>query len=524
MCVPSLNFMANLVWKSRQNVDSRSNDNISNDHEFDPFSHNDLSKLAYWMATGSGKTLLMHLNYHQIRHYLAQARQAPYENILLITPNAGLSQQHLAELQLSQIPARLFRQSGAGISPDLVQIIEITKFTEGATGPQTVNINHFGDHNLIFVDEGHREASGDVWFRYRDRLAADGFTLEYSATFGEALNRGNKAADIATRQAYGKSIVFDYSYRYFHGDGYGKDYAILNLPRSYSLNDRDTLLLANLVTLFEQTWVYQERQEQMRDYNLDRPLLMFIGHTVQAGKKASDLSKSDKESLSDVLDISRFLHRVTDQPAWALETLARLLNRHSGLTDEDNVDIFTHKFEALRGHFTPDTFYAGLLAAIFYTTAAGPLHLANLRNATGEISLRVGTSDIPFGVINIGDDANFLNMVAQKNLGLVIDPDDAFRGSLFETINYSDSSINILVGAKKFTEGWSSWRVSGMGLLNVGRSEGSEVIQMFGRGVRLLSYRRSLKRSAVLDGVHPLHLPLLETLNIFSVNGDYKNI
>jgi adenine-specific DNA-methyltransferase len=34
MCIPSLNFMANLVWKSRQNVDSRSKDNISNDHEF----------------------------------------------------------------------------------------------------------------------------------------------------------------------------------------------------------------------------------------------------------------------------------------------------------------------------------------------------------------------------------------------------------------------------------------------------------------------------------------------------------
>ena len=29
---------------------------------------------------------------------------------------------------------------------------------------------------------------------------------------------------------YGKAIVFDYSYRYFHGDGYGKDFHILNQP------------------------------------------------------------------------------------------------------------------------------------------------------------------------------------------------------------------------------------------------------------------------------------------------------
>ncbi|MCS3665056.1 adenine-specific DNA-methyltransferase [Salinibacter ruber] len=32
--MPSVDFMSNLVWKSRQNVDSRSKDNISNDHEF----------------------------------------------------------------------------------------------------------------------------------------------------------------------------------------------------------------------------------------------------------------------------------------------------------------------------------------------------------------------------------------------------------------------------------------------------------------------------------------------------------
>ena len=44
---------------------------------------------------------------------------------------------------------------------------------------------------------------------------------------------------------------------------------------------------------------------------------------------------------------------------------------------------------------------------------------------------------------------------------------------------------------------------------------------MFGRGVRLKGRGFSLKRSAVLDGSHPPRLDLLETLNIFSINGDY---
>ena len=41
-----------------------------------------------------------------------------------------------------------------------------------------------------------------------------------------------------------------------------------------------------------------------------------------------------------------------------------------------------------------------------------------------------------------------------------------------------------------------------MGLMNVGRSEGSEIIQLFGRGVRLKGYRYSLKRSKMLDACY----------------------
>ena len=32
---------------------------------------------------------------------------------------------------------------------------------------------------------------------------------------------------------YGKATLFDYSYRYFYNDGYGKDYQILNLNEQW---------------------------------------------------------------------------------------------------------------------------------------------------------------------------------------------------------------------------------------------------------------------------------------------------
>ncbi|MCD6553013.1 MAG: DEAD/DEAH box helicase family protein, partial [Anaerolineae bacterium] len=98
-----------------------------------PFTEEDLTKLAYWMATGSGKTLILHLNYYQFLHY----NQEPLDNILLITPNEGLSEQHLRELELSGIPARRFDLNQIGLPTGRrheVQVIEITKLVEEKRG------------------------------------------------------------------------------------------------------------------------------------------------------------------------------------------------------------------------------------------------------------------------------------------------------------------------------------------------------------------------------------------------------
>src|SRR5690606_28036933 len=73
------------------------------------------------------------------------------------------------------------------------------------------------------------------------------------------------------------------------------------------------------------------------------------------------------------------------------------------------------------------------------------------------------------------------------------------------------------------------WRVSSMGLMNVGKSEGSQIIQLFGRGIRLKGYNFSLKRSAGLDEYQKpnniraikKYLRHLETLQIFGVKADY---
>ena len=67
--------------------------------------------------------------------------------------------------------------------------------------------------------------------------------------------------------------------------------------------------------------------------------------------------------------------------------------------------------------------------------------------------------------------------------------------------------------------------MSTMGLMNVGQTEGSQIIQLFGRGVRLKGYGSSLKRSGQAqlpdDVTRPKHIGVLETLSIFGIRADY---
>ena len=487
------------------------NSNRSSNEQTRPFVAADLSKLAFWMATGSGKTLLLHLNYRQFLHY----NQEPLDNILLITPYEGLSQQHLHELQASGVPAQRFdlNQSGSLLrDKGTVSVTEITKLVMEKHGEgQRVPVEAFQGNNLIFVDEGHKGSGGEKWREVRDALGETGFTFEYSATFGQALAA---AKDDALIEEYGKAIAFDYSYRYFYGDGYGKDFTILNLQKETTAELTDMLLLANLLSFYEQQSVFAAQREALRGYNLDKPLWVFVGNTVQQKENAS--------YRSDVLMVIRFLHRVLREPAWTTGAIGQLLQGESGLANPYNRDIFADKFIYLhRRRANPTEIYRDILRTTLHAPASGGLRLCDMRGSDGELGLKASGSDDYFGVIYIGDTATFKKLVETDDAGIVIE-DDVLSGSLFHRINEPDATVEILAGSRKFMEGWNSWRVSNMGLLNIGKSEGSQIIQLFGRGVRLRGRDMTLKRSSALNGgPHPDSIRLLETLNIFAVRANY---
>ena len=471
-----------------------------------------LNKVAYWSATGSGKTLLMHANILQYQHYLeTHGRRRDLNRIILLTPNEGLSHQHLAEFDVAGISAELFDKDGRGpFAGQAVEIIDIHKLKD-EMGDKTVAVDAFEGNNLVLIDEGHRGASSGeegAWMRFRNALCERGFSFEYSATFGQAVK--NSAALTNT---YARNILFDYSYRWFYGDGFGKDYQILNLDTDTQENHLELYLVACLLAFFQQQRLYGKCEAAFRPFNIDKPLWIFVGGSVTA-----TLAKKD---ASDIIQILRFLARYVADRAGSIQRIQRILS--DGLPTASGRNLFAGRFLYVNTTGLSATqIFDETLNVLFNAPGGGALHVENLKGATGEVALRVGDNE-PFGVINVGDDAKLVKL-CEDDPALVVAERD-FSGSLFHGINKPDSKVNVLIGSKKFTEGWNSWRVSTMGLMNVGATEGSQIIQLFGRGVRLKGYGLSLKRSTrtlLPDGVtRPKHVGTLETLNIFGIHADY---
>ncbi|WP_457641287.1 DEAD/DEAH box helicase family protein [Persephonella sp.] len=502
--------------------------NHKNRTEITPFSEEDLKKLAFWMATGSGKTLIMHINYWQILKY----SKNDWDNIILITPNEGLSKQHYEELRLSGILCKLYDGNIDNLQTKdkEILVIDIYKLTKEKKGEGvSVDISYFDGKNLVFIDEGHKgqQAEEQKWKRLREEIANNGFLFEYSATFGQVIGK-NKGL----LEEYSKAIIFDYSYKYFYSDGYGKDFYVYNIKEdAYTETQRDMLLTAGLLSFYEQLEIFEKYKEELRDYNIEKPLWIFVGSKV-----------TGKGINSDVVRITQFLNTITNNEVYLKENIKKILEGKSGLIDNEGNDIFREKFEFIK-RFPIDSIVEGIYEKIF--GGKGQLKLYEIKNADGELGLKTSTAEKYFGVINVGKTSDLLFYFRPEKIEEklkktkkekdreelekaieyinsnpnLIPKEDHLSQSLFFDINENNSHINILIGAKKFIEGWNSWRVSNMGLINMGKGEGPQIIQLFGRGVRLKGKDFSLKREE-----NPNYkLKALQTLYIFGLNADYMN-
>ncbi|MDP2830388.1 MAG: hypothetical protein Q8O37_17515 [Sulfuricellaceae bacterium] len=348
-------------------------------------------------------------------------------------------------------------------------------------------------------------------------FSGKGFVFEYSATFAQAVKA---AKNEAVTQAYAKSVLFDYSYRYFYEDGYGKDYQVFNLADSRfdAWHTERLYLTASLLSFYQQLRVFDEQRAALAGFNLEKPLWVFVGASVT---KASGGKKEEEETATDVRNIVQFIADFLHDWQQSETDIQHVLD--GAVVDGNGNNLFEHSFAYLQ-----DKRHAGesatqlhqdVLARLF--GGGGLLRLTRVSGETAEIRLHTGEASKPFGLVNVGDAPGLMKEL-EKCLNVQVEESQFASGALFGEISGSTSPVNVLIGSRKFIAGWDCWRVSTLGLMNIGKSEGSQIIQLFGRGVRLKGRDWSLKRSSKLaHATPPKHIQIVETLGVFGVKADY---
>ena len=498
-----------------------------------PFVCDDLNKIGIQSATGSGKTLVMHANLLQFRHYAhTYGRDKQISRAILLTPNEPLSAQHVRELKQNGFEADnalqfrndLFATPG-GL--EKVDILEITKLRD-EHGPTTIATESLGDENLVLVDEGHRglastqskiEDEQSAWLRHRNSLSEKAFAFEYSATFQQAV------AGTPLEDTYAKSVLFDYSYRWFYEDGFGKDYQILNLPSEFDAH-QELYLTAAMLKYYQQLRIFEDKRLALNEFNIEKPQWVFVGNTVSSVSG----NKAEKDAATDIARIvtffARFLHDRVNATA-RIRTVLLGNASTTGLVDGDGNDIFAGGFDyLLELHDNGTTFeqlYDSIVHRVFNSSSAGELVLERIKGESGEILLQAGASASEvFGIVNVGDAKGLSDHIASLGVEGLVLRESEFEAPLFKTVASSKSPVNLVVGSKKFVEGWDNWRVSLLGLMHVGKQEGAQIVQLFGRGVRLKGYNWSLKRSGHSGApAIPDYINEVETLYVFGIQAEF---
>lgn len=288
-----------------------------------PFTADDLQFAAFWMATGSGKTHVLHA-------CIAMLHAAgTWDRTILITPSENLSRQHADKLRETKAfdvfayPMDGDASSLGRLHPDTVIVVDINKLAETKKGDGvTIPTSVFRDgRNLVFVDEGHKgqRSEESVWKKLQSDLAGigdsqsdhRGMLIEFSATFGQV------AEAEATFGRYAKAIMLDYAYDRFHADLYGKDFWNVKLDGHQETTEevQHTTLTAALIAYWYQLASFGKSgvQKQIKDRGLRvaKPLWVLLGLSVIGGKNAGDQEQTSECTGLAGVDHARggFLHR-----------------------------------------------------------------------------------------------------------------------------------------------------------------------------------------------------------------------
>ncbi|WP_154436259.1 DEAD/DEAH box helicase family protein [Helicobacter pylori] len=478
---------------------------------------NFINRLAFYMATGSGKTIVI-IKLVELLSVAIRMGLIPKKNIMFFSANENLIKQFEKEIEkynrgkdfskqidfknLKSVTHKDFYRAPKGFFEKIALFYyRADLMNDEESKENLLNYKDYWDNgeNYVILDEAHKgnksESKRQAIFSL---LSLKGFLFNFSATFTEE-------SDLIT-------AVYNLSVGEWVKLGYGKESVLLkknNLSAFKDLKDlndreKEIALLKALLLLGMQ------KRYKIEGYFYD-PLMLVFTHSVNVensdaeiffktlarvieNDNGNDFSKAKEDLLEEIKD-PEFLF--------------------SANKDKDyKVEVFKEGLKSMD--------FKGLKEEVFYANSGHIEVIINPKN-NQEIAFKLNTSDKVFCLIKIGDITEWICeklksvKVVSKNLSFK-------EESYFSQID--KSSINILVGSRTFETGWDSTRPSVILFLNIGLDDDAKklVKQSFGRGVRIESVKNQRQRLAYLDideaikeSLKP-NAAMLETLFVIPTN------
>ena len=482
-----------------------------------------INRMSFWMATGSGKTLLI-VKLIDLLGQLMQRKEISKNDILFLAHRDDLLEQfknHVNEFNSfnfeTKINLKNLRDYESVKRENALPFArnEITVFyyrsdlISDEHKEKIVNFRNYDNNGkwYILLDEAHKgdreDSKRQVLYSI---LSRNGFLFNFSATFTDP-------RDYAT-------CAFNFNLSKFIDEGYGKhiyvsgsEVTAFRDKGDFSKVEKQKIVLKTLILqTYINKYFKKVRKEDKTLYH--RPLLLTLVNSVDTKEADLKLFFSELEKIAKNEIRNGLLKK-------AKEELAKEFENNPQYEFEDmNVVINKKILEKIE--------YEDILKQVFNSKSPGNIEVLKIPGNRNEIIFKLQTSEKPFGLIKIGDISGWLK---EKLEGYEII--ESFENeSIFKKINRDDSEINILMGSRAFYEGWDSNRPNIILFVNIGVGSDAKkfVLQSVGRGVRIEPKKNKRKRilnlfnakeiqEKIFNKVRQNILPL-ESLFVFGTNAE----
>jgi type III restriction enzyme len=479
-----------------------------------------INRAAFWMATGSGKTLVI-IKLIVVLTDLIKKKLIPKEDILFLAPKDDILNQvreHTdkfnkgseVKVNLRSVKEyeRIKNQQGT-FSSDEVTVFyyradNITSKDMVAKKKDGQRINYEEIYNngdwYLLLDEAHKgEKETSKRQQYYTVLAKNGFMFNFSATFTDTLDN--------------VTTIFDYKLDTFLKDGYGKmlylaDINFQGFARGGDEKEQEDIITQTLIMLAIAKQRYHKLQKvDQKLYH--SPLLITLANSVNTDeadlkifyKLLARISRGVNFDFSEVKD--KLIEKLEGNSKYLFslgELDARLVPEIRNLSEKD------------------------FRRVVFNWEDKGNIEYIKLRDNSKELVFKLAAADKYFMLIHASDIVKW-----EDNALEGYESGAGIEESFFNNLE-NRPDINILLGSRIFAEGWDTNRPNIINFINIGVSDEAikYVMQSIGRGLRIEPLPNQRQRFKYIDrGISYIdrekilkYNKVLESLFIFATNKD----